>query len=136
NIQTNSFVHERAQCAIEDYESPHRFDLATLRMVAEHVTSPAAVVAKLHDLLAPNGLAVIYTVNRWSPVSMIAALTPQRWHHPLKRRLWGGEEKDTFPVAYRMNSRRTLRRLFESAGFAERLFLRLDDLATFSQFNV
>ena len=35
-----------------------------------------------------------------------------------------------------MNTRRTLRQVFESAGFAERLFLRLDDLALFSQFNV
>jgi SAM-dependent methyltransferase len=135
NTQTNSFVHERVQCPIEEYDSPQRFDLATLRMVAEHITDPPRVVAKLHDLLAPNGLAVVYTVSRWSPLSIAAALTPHRLHHPLKHLFWGGEEKDTFPVAYRMNTRRTLRRIFEAAGFAERLFLRLDDLALFSQIN-
>jgi SAM-dependent methyltransferase len=133
NIQTNPFVHERAQCLIEEYASAHRFDLITLRMVAEHVTDPPRVVAKLRDLLALGGLAVIYTVNRWSPLTLLSALTPHRLHHPLKRLFWGGDEKDTFPVAYRMNTRRTLRRLFEPAGFAEALFLRLDDLATFSQ---
>lgn len=135
NVQTNPFVHERAQCLIEEYESADRFDLVTLRMVAEHVTDPPRVVAKLRELLASGGLAVIYTVNRWSPLTMFSALTPHRLHHPLKRLFWGGQEKDTFPVAYRMNSRRTLRRLFEAAGFAEALFLRLDDLATFSQIN-
>jgi SAM-dependent methyltransferase len=135
NIQANPFLHERTQCPIEEYESAYRFDIITLRMVAEHLTDPPRVVASLHELLVPAGLVVIYTVNRWSPLSMLSALTPHRWHYPLKRRFWGGEEKDTFPVAYRMNTHRTLRRLFEPAGFAEQLFLRLDDLATFSQVN-
>ncbi len=105
NVLTNPFVHERVQCRIEEYETAQRFDLATLRMVAEHVTDPPRVVGKLHDLLVPEGLVVVYTVNRWSPLSMLAALTPHRLHYPLKRLLWGGEERDTFPVAYRMNTR-------------------------------
>jgi SAM-dependent methyltransferase len=135
NVRTNAFVHERAQSPIEEFESPHRFDLVTLRMVAEHIADPPRVVGKLRDLLAPGGLVVVFTVSSGSPVSMVAAVTPQRLHHPLKRRLWGGEEKDTFPVYYRMNTRSTLQRIFEAAGFAERLFLRLDDLAVFSKIN-
>src|SRR5262245_57013677 len=70
NVQTNPFVHEQAQRPIEEFESPHRFDLATLRMVAEHIADPPRVVGKLRDLLVPGGLVVVYTVSRWSPVSM------------------------------------------------------------------
>ena len=133
NIDANPFVHERARCRIEEYEAEQRFDLATLRMVAEHITDPPRVIAKLRELLGPGGLAVVYTVNRWSPLTLLAAFTPHRLHYPLKRLAWGGDEKDTFPVAYRMNTRRTLRRLFAAGRFEERLFLHLDDLATFSQ---
>jgi SAM-dependent methyltransferase len=133
NIHANPFVRERVQCLIEDYQTDHRFDLATFRMAAEHIADPPKVIAALNRLLAPGGRVVIYTVNRRSPISLAARFTPFGLHHPLKRLLWGGEEKDTFPVVYRMNTRRDLRRIFESGGFREQLFLYLDDLATFSQ---
>src|SRR5262245_13269908 len=66
----------------------------------------------------------------------MSSLTPHALHHPLKRLFWGGEEKDTFPVAYKMNTRRQLGRLFQDGGFAERLFIYLEDLATFSQIRL
>jgi len=133
NIHANPFVHERWRGLIEDYQSPHQFDLATLRMVAEHVADPPRVIAKLRDLIAPDGHVVIYTVNRWSPITLVSTSTPHGLHHPLKRLFWGGEDKDTFPVAYKMNSRRELKRLFLQGSFDEVLFQHLDDLATFSQ---
>jgi hypothetical protein len=74
---------------------------------------------------------LIYTVNQWSPVSIIAKFVPFVLHHPIKRRLWNTEEKDTFPVAFRMNTRRRLRRLFEPHGFREADFAYLDDCRTF-----
>lgn len=136
NILANPFVHERAQCPIESYQSEQRFDLATFRMVAEHLAEPAKVIEALNRLLVPGGRVVVYTVNRRSPLALIARFTPFALHHPIKRLFWGGEEKDTFPVVYRMNTRRDLRRLFEQGGFEERLFLYLDDLAAFSQIKI
>jgi hypothetical protein len=56
-------------------------------------------------------------------------------HHPIKQLVWGGEERDTFPVCYRMNTRRALRWVFESAGFQERGFQKLDDLSAFGRFR-
>lgn len=136
NIHSNPFVHERAQCIIEDYNTSNRFDLATFRMVAEHIADPPRVIAKLQELLKPGGRVVIYTVNRRSPIALAARFTPFALHHPMKKLFWGGDEKDTFPVVYRMNTHRDLKRLFEQGGFAERLFLKLDDLAAFSQIRV
>lgn len=135
NIRENTLLHERAQCLLQDFRTDRRFDLVTLRMVAEHIEDPAPVMTALTRLVRPGGRAVVYTVAKFSPASLIAAITPIAFHHAAKRALWGEEERDTFPVAYRMNTRRDLRRLFGQAGFAEASFRYLDDCRAFGQFK-
>jgi 2-polyprenyl-3-methyl-5-hydroxy-6-metoxy-1,4-benzoquinol methylase len=135
NVHQNRFVHERAQSTLEEYRPGAQFDLATLRMVVEHVGSPERFVAALAGLVNPGGTVVVLTVNRRAPISLLSWLLPFRLHHPIKRLFWGGEEKDTFPVHYRMNTRADLRCLFEQAGFEERLFAKLDDLSAFGRFE-
>jgi hypothetical protein len=101
-------------------------------MVAEHIADPEAAVTALARLTKPGGRVVVYTINRWSPVPIITWLTPYRLHHLPKRLLWGADPKDTFPVAYRMNTRGELRRLFERHSFRESEFGYLDDCRTFA----
>ena len=127
NIDENPLVQHRAKCMLEEFETDRRFDLITLRMVAEHIAKPESAVAALAGLLKPGGRVVIYTVNKWSPVSLVSAATPMSVHHAVKSVLWGGEEKDTFPTEYRMNTRATLRGLFGAAGFSEEHFTYLSD---------
>lgn len=122
NIDENPFVHRRVRTTIERYQDDRPYDLVTMRMVAEHVADPHAAVAALAALTKPGGKVVVLTVNRWAPVSIASWLVPFRLHHLIKRALWRTEEKDTFPVAYRMNTRRELRRLFDDAGFREHSF--------------
>jgi len=136
NVRENDFVHERVQSLIEEYRSDREFDLATLRMVVEHVQEPERVVGAIRRLLRPGGLAVLLTVNLWSPIATISRLTPFRLHHPIKRLIWGGEEEDTFPVRYLMNTRRKLRGFFEAEGFREAEFRFLDDLSAFGRFRI
>lgn len=133
-LEENQFVHRRIRGDIAAISLDEQFDLITLRMVAEHVVDPAAVLASLARLTRVGGHVVIYTVNKWSPASIVAKLTPMGVHHTVKRYLWRTEEKDTFPVAYKMNTRATLRRQFESHGFAERHFVHIDDTRTTSRF--
>lgn len=133
NLQDNPYVHEKVQSAIEHYRPGQVFDLATLRMVAEHLPDPPKTIAALRHLLRPGGRVIVYTVNRWSPVTILSDLIPFRLHYHLKKILWGGEEKDTFPTCYRMNTRKRLKDLFEDGGFEERLFAYLDDCGTFGQ---
>lgn len=135
NIQDNRFVHERFQGFIEDYASDQPFDLVTSRMVAEHITDPPAMLRTLARLVRPGGLVVIYTVNRWTPIALVSALVPFGLHNPIKKFFWGTEERDTFPVAYRMNTRRDLVRLFAAAGFDEVLFRKLDDCRAMANFR-
>jgi SAM-dependent methyltransferase len=133
SVHDNRVATERYQCRLEEYTGDRRFHLATFRMVAEHIEDPGEVVRALRRLLLPGGITIVLTVNRWSPLSVVSRLVPFRLHHPVKRLFWGGDERDTFPVRYRMNTREALRRVFESEEFTETGFAYLDDLSTFGQ---
>ena len=135
-INENDVVHERVRQKIEDFQGRRAFDVVTLRMAAEHVSDPEGAVAAFARLTKPGGRVVVYTINRWSPIPLITWLVPFRLHHLPKRLLWHSKEKDTFPVAYLMNTRKALRQVFERHGFRESEFAYLDDCRTFGRFRV
>ncbi|HJT34354.1 MAG TPA: class I SAM-dependent methyltransferase [Pirellulales bacterium] len=134
-IAENTQVHERSQSTIELLRTDRKFDLITLRMVAEHIEDPESAVAALARLAKPGALVVILTVNRWSPVAVAAKVVPHGLHHSIKRWLWATEEKDTFRVSYRMNTRGRLRRLLIAGGFRERAFSYVDDCRSLYRFR-
>jgi len=136
NVNENLFAHECHRAMLEDYEDSRGFNLATMRMVVEHVVHPQKFVAKLSQLVKPNGKAIVYTVNRWAPVTLVSANTPMWFHHATKKLLWNAREEDTFPVVYSMNSRFRLRNLFMEAGFREIYFRHLDDCRTFARWRL
>lgn len=135
NVMENPYAHEQSMCMFEDFQTSEKFDLATFRMVAEHIENPEAIMIKLKELLNPDGVVVIYTINKFSPIPIVTYLTPFSLHYKIKNFFWGGEEKDTFPVAYLMNTRRELSKLFNDHGFLEESFQYLDDLSTFARFK-
>jgi SAM-dependent methyltransferase len=135
-VAENPYLHERVTCAMEDWDGGRRFDLVTLRMVAEHVDDPPRLVASIARALAPGGLAVVYTVDRFAPGPLLTTIVPLGLRHPIKRWLWRTERKDTFPTRFRMNTRARLRALFAAHGCTEVGFLRLDDCRTFARFKV
>lgn len=136
NIHDNPFVDERFQGLLEEYQISESFDLVTFRMVVEHVTDPEATVAKLAKLVRPGGRVVVYTVNRWSPVTLVSAVTPFALHGPLVKFFFNTEERDAFPTAYRMNTRQTLARQFADGGFREEWFRRLSDCRVLKRFSL
>ncbi len=129
-LDENQFVHRKIRQPIEDFRPDQPFDLVTMRMVAEHISSPGTTLAALTGATHPGSRVVVYTVNKWSPISLISRLVPFGLHHALKQLVWDAEEKDTFPVVYRMNTRRSLTATFGQAGFAELMFAHLDDCRT------
>lgn len=135
-VAENRIVHVREQCTVEDFKTDLTFDVITLRMVAEHIAAPERALAALARLTKAGGKVVVFTINHLSPVSLAAWLIPFQLHHPIKRLLWKTEEKDTFPVAYQMNSKGRLRRLFEEHGFRESYFAHLSDCRTSFRFPV
>jgi len=130
NVHDNQYAHQRYQGLLEEFNDNQQFTLATARMVVEHVASPEPFTQKLGQLIRPGGKVVVYTVNRWAPVTILSGCTPMWFHHFSKKLLWGGDKKDTFPVTYLMNTRSRLNKLFAAAGFREVKFLRLDDCRT------
>jgi SAM-dependent methyltransferase len=135
NVMENPLLHERAQCQIEEYQSASQFDLVTMRMVAEHIADPISLMQCLSRLVRPGGHVLLYTVARFSPAAVAAAVTPMAVHHGVKRLLWRSEQRDTFRVAYRMNTRGALRRLFTTADFVEEDFRYLDDCCALAQWK-
>ena len=135
NVHDNPFVHESVQGTLGTYDPGRAFDLITCRMVAEHVEDPGAFAADLARLARPGARLVIYTVHRWSPAALLARLTPFEWHHPLKERIWDCQQRDTFPVCMRLNTRRAIGSAFASAGFREESFRSLPDCRTFGNFR-
>jgi 2-polyprenyl-3-methyl-5-hydroxy-6-metoxy-1,4-benzoquinol methylase len=136
NIDENPLIHERFKGMLEDYRTERRFDLITLRMVAEHIGNPAGAVAALSRLCRPGGRVVIYTVYKWSPVTIVSSAAPFQLHHIVKKLIWNTEEKDTFPTEYRMNTRSDLNRVLEAAGFQEEQFSYLDDCRSFARWKI
>lgn len=135
NVIEHPLAHERVCSSIEEYRTDESFDVLTMRMVAEHVTQPHEAVSSMARLLKPGGRLVVYTVNKFAMVSIAAWAVPFWLHHPIKRLVWQTEEKDTFPVVYRMNTRRSLRRIAEAHGLKEEGFYYLDDCRTSHRFN-
>lgn len=134
-LAENPYVHERVAMPIDDYDGGRAFDLVTLRMVAEHVATPERCVRAIAKALRPGGVAVVYTVFRFSPMPLLTTLAPMALRHRVKSFLWRTPKKDTFPTSFKMNTRRRLRQLFEGVGMREVAFLRLDDCRTFGRFR-
>lgn len=134
-LYENPYVHEKFIGSMEDFQDTRKFNLVTMRMVAEHVDQPKRLLESLTRVLAPNGLVIVYTVYKYSPVPIVTNLVPFKLHNPVKYFLWDTEPADTFPTCFKMNTRKTLLNLFSNSQFSERLFLCLDDCRTFSGFK-
>jgi len=135
-LEENPFVRERIRLPMEEFHGAQRFDLVTMRMVVEHVTAPERFVSAVAEALKPGGQAVVYTVNRYSPVPILTSLVPFALHYPIKRVLWGGDRKDTFPTAFKMNTRAALSELFARHQLSEEYFAYLDDCRSLSSFRI
>ncbi|MGA3403584.1 MAG: class I SAM-dependent methyltransferase [Acetobacteraceae bacterium] len=127
SIELNTLLHRRVRCRVEDYCPQEQFDLITLRMVAEHLADPDAAVAAFARLAKPGGTVVVYTVNRFSPLTLLTSLMPTSLLRLALRLIGAKPRSGLHPSFYRMNTSLALRRLFDRAGFREASFRRLDD---------
>lgn len=134
-ILENPFLHEKQTATIEQFSHESKFDLITLRMVAEHIEDPTSAVAALAKLASEKATIVIYTVNKYSPVPLITNLVPFSARHVIKQFIWGTEEKDTFPTAFKLNSRKDLTRYATENGLREELFIRIDDCRSLARWR-
>lgn len=92
-------------------------DLVMARSVMEHIGDPRAVYQELHRILRPGGHFVFLTANLWDYASLIARVVPNRFHPRIVSWTEGRAEDDVFPIAYRTNTMRAVRKWANASGF-------------------
>jgi SAM-dependent methyltransferase len=95
------------------------FDVVISRNVVEHLRDPLRVFAEFHRVLKPGGKVIISTPNKWDYISIIASVTPYRWHRALVSKIFQVSEDDVFPTLYRANTLSALPKTLNAAGFGE-----------------
>lgn len=116
----NRFAHLRVMANLEQLPISGGFDLVTANMVMEHVENPGPVLAEVYRVLAPGGLFVFHTPNRFNPLIRIASVTPKSIKNRLVGFLEGRKEEDIFPTFYRANCPEDVHGLANKAGFEVR----------------
>lgn len=106
-------------------------DLVTCNMVVEHLEEPARAISEITRCLRRGGLVVIQTpwlANYGVMANAVAArIIPQKWRFRLVHASDHREPHEVFPVRYRANTLRELRRLFRTSG------LEVDETIALSQ---
>ena len=110
-------------------------DLAMARSVMEHVTDPAAVYREMHRVLKPGGHFVFLTANLWDYASLVAMAVPNRFHPWIVAKTEGRAEHDTFPVAYRTNTRGSIEKWARGSGLEVASFRYLGQYPAYFMFN-
>ncbi len=91
-ILENPYVHEKAHCMLNQFETTRKFDLITFRMLAEHIEIPKETILRLRGLMTPNAKVVVYTPFLWSPIPILTRLVPFNPHHLIKK-YFGGRQR-------------------------------------------
>ena len=95
-------------------------DIILSEYVMEHVEEPAGAFQEMVRVLKPGGCLLLLTPNLYSYKTIVAWLTPHRFHFWIGRVRYGeGHEADMYPTVYKCNSRRSLVRTALASGFKE-----------------
>jgi SAM-dependent methyltransferase len=110
-------------------------DVIMSRSVMEHIADPVAMYGEMSRLLRPNGYFIFLTGNLWDYSGIIAKLVPNRYHPWVVARTQGRDERDTFPVQYKTNTRRAVTKYATDAGLAVVSFDYLGQYPAYFLFN-
>jgi len=110
-------------------------DVIMSRSVFEHLTDPEAVYREFARVLRPGGVVVFLTANMWDYGTLVARSIPNRFHGTIVKRVEGRAEEDTFPTAYRTNTRRAVESLSRRTGFGIESFEYLSQYPNYLLFN-
>jgi SAM-dependent methyltransferase len=88
-------------------------DLIVCDWVLEHVADPHHFTNEVARVLRPGGWFCARTPNRWGYVGMAVRMIPNSLHKRLLRGLQPNRvAEDVFPTQYKMNSRKSISKLF------------------------
>jgi SAM-dependent methyltransferase len=110
-------------------------DVVISRSVLEHLAAPEPVFEEIARVLKPGGTFLFLTPNGWDYVSVLSRIVPNRFHPYLVAAAEGRDEEDVFPVMYRANSARSLRRLAAKTGMQVGSLTYLGSQPSYLKFN-
>jgi SAM-dependent methyltransferase len=94
-------------------------DLAVSDYVLEHVENPDLFFSECHRVIRPGGYLCLRTTNALSYFGVAARVIPNRLHSAIVQRAYVNprKEEDVFPIRYRCNTVRAVRRALDRHGF-------------------
>lgn len=110
-------------------------DLIISRSVFEHLTEPEQVYREFARVLRPGGRLLFLTANMWDYGTLVARLVPNRFHARIVKAVEGRAEEDTFPTAYKTNTRGDVDRLARGSGLNVLDFDYLSQYPNYLMFN-
>ena len=118
HLAQNPFLTDYRVCRAENLPFPAAsFDLVTANMVLEHLETPLAVFREIARVLAPGGMFLAVTPNRWHPVVLSASVFLHRRVRSLFAHWREGRDLEhIFPTHYACNTVRTVSLLAEQVG--------------------
>jgi len=124
------------KCDLGDIPLPDAsVNVVMCRSVMEHVADPAAVYREMHRVLKPGGTFIFLTANLWDYAALIAKVVPNRFHPWIVARTEGRKEEDVFPIQYKTNTYRAVRKWASGAGFDIESFRYLGQYPGYFMFN-
>jgi len=87
------------------------------RSVFEHLEEPLVTLTEFNRILKPNGRLIFLTPNLYDYISLLARLTPHRFHQWVLHHFLRWEADDVFPTLYRLNTEGTIRDAMDRTGF-------------------
>lgn len=109
-------------------------DMVVSDWVLEHVDAPEALAKEMSRVLKPGGWFCARTPNRWGYIGLGANLVPNQWHQRFLKHLQPQKKDvDTFPTAYRMNTKARLKSYFPEASFEQTIYGHFGEPAYFGQ---
>ena len=110
-------------------------DVIMSRSVFEHLTDPEAVYREFRRLLRPGGVVIFLTANMWDYGTLVARMVPNRFHAGIVKRVEGRAEEDTFPTAYKTNTRSDIEHLAAATDLRLRQIDYLGQYPNYLMFN-
>ena len=100
------------------------FDLAWADYVLEHVQEPLTFLKEIQRVLKLNASFFFRTPNKYHYVSLIARVTPHRFHELCANRVRGlpSGSHEPYPTYYLINDRRTIEKMALNMGFRKSEF--------------
>lgn len=85
-------------------------DLIVSSWTLEHLQNPDELFYQVQRLLKPGGRFISLTPNKYSLITTVSRLIPNKYHPGLVRKFWGRGENNTYPAFYKINCVKDIQR--------------------------